>query len=64
MTINEYRAKYYKVFKRAPSVMLTFVQLSPAPVYFDVHECIFVDEVVSITKKDGIKTKGIIGYFF
>ena len=64
MTINEYRDKYYKVFKRAPNVMLTFIDVSPAPVYFDVHECIFVDEVVSITKKDGIKTRGIIGYFF
>lgn len=64
MTINEYRDKYYKIFKRVPNVILTFVQLSAAPVYFDVHECIFVDEVVSITKKDGIKTRGIVGYFF
>lgn len=64
MLIDEYRDKYYKIFKRAPSVILTFVQLSAAPVYFDVYECIFVDEVVSITKKYGIKTRGIVGYFF
>lgn len=64
MTINEYRDRYYKVFKRTPSVGLVFIQLSPAPVYYDIHECVFVDEVVSITKKDGIKTKGLIGYFF
>lgn len=64
MLINEYRERYYKVFKRAPNIMLTFIQLSAAPVYYDVHECIFVDEVISITKKDEIKTKGIIGYFF
>lgn len=64
MTINEYRDSYYKVFKRSPNVILVFIQLSPAPVYYDIHECVFVDEVVSITKKDGIKTKGLIGYFF
>lgn len=64
MTINEYRDRYYKVFKRIPSVMLVFTPLFVAPVYYDIHECIFVDEVISITKKDGIKAKGLIGYFF
>ncbi len=64
MTINEYRARYYKVFKRVPNVVLVFIELFVAPIYYDVHECVFVDEVVSITKKDGIKTKGLIGYFF
>jgi hypothetical protein len=64
MTINEYRNRYYKVFKTSPNVMLVFVQLFAAPLYYDVTNCVFVDEVVSITKKDGIKAKGLIGYFF
>lgn len=64
MRINEYRDRYYKVFKHIPNVILVFIQLSAAPVYYDIHECVFVDEVVSVTKKDGIKTKGLIGYFF
>ena len=27
MTINEYRDRYYKVFKRVPNVVLVFIEL-------------------------------------
>lgn len=63
--VNKYRRLHEKVFGFEPNVMLVFTDLDKVcPYYFDVTNGVFLDEVVSVTKKDGIKTKGLIGYFF
>ena len=61
--VNEYRRLHEKVFGFEPNVMLIFTQFDEVcPHYFDVTNGVYLDEVVSVTKKHGLKVKPIIGY--
>lgn len=63
--VDEYRRLHEKIFGFEPNVMLVFTDFNGVcPYYFDVTNGVFLDEVVSVTKKHGIKTRGLIGYFF
>ena len=63
MTSRMYRIRYRKIRNKEPNLMLVFTDMDYAPRYFDVENCIFVEEAVRITKT-GIKTRPIIGHFF
>lgn len=63
MNSRIYRTIYKKIHNKEPHLMLVFTDMDHTPRYFDVDNCIFVDEAVTITK-DSIKTRPIIGLFF
>ncbi len=63
MNSQIYRTIYKKIHNKETHLMLVFTDMDYAPRYFDVDNCIFVDEAVGITN-DGVKTRPIIGLFF
>ena len=61
--VNKYRRLHEKVFGFEPNVMLVFTHFDEVcPYYFDVTNGVFLDEVVSVTKKYGLKIRPIINY--
>ena len=61
--VNKYRRLHEKVFGFEPNVMLIFTQFDEVcSHYFDVTNGVYLEEVVSVTKKHGLKTRQIIGY--
>lgn len=61
--VNKYRRLHEKVFGFEPNVMLIFTQFDETrPYYFDVTNGVYLDEVVNVTKKHGLKVRPIIGY--
>lgn len=49
MNSQIYRTRYKKIHNKEPHLMLVFTDMDYAPRYFDVDNCIFVDEAVGIT---------------
>ena len=61
--VNKYRRLHEKVFGFEPKVMRMLTQFDEVyPYYFDVTNGVDLEEVVSVTKKYGLKTRPIIGY--
>ena len=61
--VNKYRRLHEKVFGFEPNVILDFTEFDEAcPHYFDVTNRVYLEEVVSVTKKNGLEVRPIIGY--